>query len=247
MSGGNERLGAPQKSLMKHWKFKPQPRVPAATNEHAQPIPVEHAPTIPPPRPDAGRDKLHHFVTHWKYDSKMGPIGGPTAPARPIPTSGSAPIHKQHSAPIAIASAAPKLNMQFHQYAGPAAAKPGFRTRPHNAHKMRSTSPVPIGSNRSVSPYGRPYPHSVGHTPPQPSFLGTTPPSADPITAHHPFQLLLSSVERQLRLEEVTEEQLKRPGLLDLVGAAEMLEQAETAQHHAQYTTDSDTESEDQK
>lgn len=225
---------------MKHWKFKPQPRVPGASNEHAQPILAEPAPAIPPPRPDAGRDKLHHFVTHWKYDSKMGPIGG----SRPT-ASGSAPIHKQHSAPIAIASAAPKLNMQFHQYAGPAAAKPGYRTRPHNAHKMRSTSPVPIGTNRSVSPYGRPYPHSVGHTPPQASFLGSTPPGADPITAHHPFQLLLSSVERQLRLEEVTEEHMQRPGLLDLVGAAEMLEQAESAKQHAQYSTDSDTESED--
>lgn len=50
----------------------------------------------------------------------------------------------------------------------------------------------------------RTYPRSVGNTPPtHSSYLSSTPPMTDPM---HPFNLLLSSVERQLKIEEEEEQ-----------------------------------------
>lgn len=218
---------APQSGLFQHWKFKSQPRPPSTGSSNAT---ASLDPSAGPPRvkaPSRGDNirpsQLQH---HWKYDPKA-------MPAPPLTTAPIAPRPK----PITSTTQQP-AQIQFHHYNPSGGPPPTIRNR---GQKMRSSSPLPV-TNRSVSPYGRPYPHSVGHTPPQHSYLASSPPDSK-------FQMLLSSVEQQLRLEE-EEEQRAIGGLLRLAGAAELMEN-EAEYNRDRYPnykySDSETESEPER
>jgi hypothetical protein len=165
MSDGKEQKDlAAQKLYMKHWKFKPsQQQRPTITNPDP-PGPAANQPNAQkqdPANEQSAQNPMTKYVHHWKFS----PIQAPPAPGKSGQQAQSA-----QSPPVSNAGARGGP-LQFHAYNPPGAYKQ------RGPKLMRSTSPLPMAHHpmpRSASPYGR-HPHSVGHTPPQPSYLSTSP------------------------------------------------------------------------
>lgn len=196
-------------------------------------------PLPPPPSPAVVGVHFHQYLPPQPPGGGVAEISGvPAVTPQPPPVQGP-----RAPSPARVAQHHPYREPALRRKKQPATLVGGsggggvgvgyLATSPPTASPL---VPAPGAMSRSLSPHRTHihppayHPPSVGHTPPTyTSYLtGTTPPSttltqttAVPPDPMHAFNMLLVSVERQLKLEEEEEERARKSALLTSSGILE--------------------------